>query len=74
MVSGKKEGRNLPEGAKFGEFIDKVKMLREALDGYRFMSIAENVIMNDPSDCQFISDKMEADPVVLDGGDTSFVS
>ena len=60
VVSGKKEGRHHPEGAKFGEFIDKV--------------VAENVLMNDPSDCQFISNRMEADPIVLDGGDTSFVS
>ena len=70
VVSGKKEGCNHPEGAKFGEFIDRVRGLIEALPDHRFMTVAENVIMNDPTDCEFISQKMGADPIMVDGGDS----
>ena len=74
VVSGKQEGRNQPEGAKFGIFIDKVKALKEALPEHKFLTVAENVIMNDQSDYRYISEKMEAEPIVMDGGDSSFLS
>lgn len=74
VVSAKSEGRKQPEGAKFGTFIEKVKGLNEALPDHKFLVVAENVVMNDPSDCQYISDKMGADPIVLDSADCCMVS
>lgn len=64
-VMDKSEGRKRPEGSKFGEFIDRLMNLRE-LPGHKLLTTAENVVMNHPSDCQYISDRLASDPIVLD--------
>ena len=74
VVSGKSEGRNHPEGAKFKEFSDTVKLLKRELPQHTFVVVAENVVMNDPSDCQFITEELGIDPVVIDSADHSLVS
>lgn len=57
------KGATCQRGAKFTEFVDKVTELQSALPEHRFLTAAENVIMNDPSDCKFISEMIGADPV-----------
>eukprot|EP00435_Cladocopium_sp_Y103_P048273 s452_g14.t1 len=74
VVAGKSEGRNLPEGSKFSEFIDRVETLEKELPYHRVMVVAENVIMNDPSDAKFISDRLKTEPIVIDAADASLVS
>ena len=74
VVAGKTEGRNLPEGAKFSEFVDRVETLEKELPYHKFLVVAENVVMNDPSDSKFISERLKTEPVVLDAADASLVS
>eukprot|EP00435_Cladocopium_sp_Y103_P038353 s2136_g10.t1 len=74
VVSAKTEGRNLPEGSKFTEFTDRLSELEKELPYHQFMVLAENVIMNDPSDGKFISEKIGTEPVVIDAADASLVS
>ena len=74
VVAGKTEGRHHPEGAKFKEFSDKLRELRQALPDHKFSMVAENVIMNDPSDCQFISEQLQVEPVVVDSADSCLIS
>ena len=57
------KGATCQRGAKFTEFVDKVTELQSALPEHRFLTAAENVIMNDPTDCKLISEMIGADPV-----------
>eukprot|EP00435_Cladocopium_sp_Y103_P050539 s110_g15.t1 len=74
VVVDRSEGRHLPEGSKFSSFIDKVEELEKNLPKHTFLVMAENVVMNDPSDSKFISDRIGTEPVVLDSADASYVS
>eukprot|EP00435_Cladocopium_sp_Y103_P054359 s601_g17.t1 len=74
VVVDRSEGRHLPEGSKFSAFIDKVEELEKTLTQHTFLVVAENVVMNDPSDAKFISDRLGTEPVVIDSSDASYVS
>eukprot|EP00435_Cladocopium_sp_Y103_P056975 s456_g19.t1 len=74
VVSGLTEGRSEPEGSKFTTFVERLSDLEKALPGHTFLVLAENVVMNDPSDAKFISEKIGSEPIVLDAADSSMVS
>jgi hypothetical protein len=74
VVTDRKAGTPLPEGNKFVQFANRLGNLKELLQGRKLIVMAENVIMNDPADCTYMSKRLGAEPVVFDSADSSLVS
>lgn len=73
-IVNKDAGRDKEEGAKFTRFTDILKDLQTMLPDHNASILVENVVMADPSDTAFYTEQLQAEPVLVDSADSSFVS
>ena len=74
VVKQNSEGRYGAEGSKFVGFADKLDTLEKALPGHRMAPLIENVLMNNNDDILYFSERLKAQPVLVDGADRGVVS
>lgn len=72
----KQDGAGLDgqEGAKFTKFGDFLAALEQELHGWHIDLLCENVVMQKPDEIQHISDKLQAQPVVVDAADLGLIN
>eukprot|EP00435_Cladocopium_sp_Y103_P069032 s392_g32.t1 len=74
VVKSQAEGRQGPEGSKFVGLCGKIEQLEGLLPDHQFGLVVENVVMADDSDTHFFSDRLKAQPVLVDAADRGAVS
>eukprot|EP00438_Fugacium_kawagutii_P009054 Skav200346 [mRNA] locus=scaffold2819:33214:33951:- [translate_table: standard] len=73
-IMNKSEGRLGQEGSKFTDLTNILDTLEKELPNHTFAHLIENVVMADPSDSRYFSDRLQAEPVLVDAAGNSPVS
>eukprot|EP00438_Fugacium_kawagutii_P003272 Skav211047 [mRNA] locus=scaffold1351:69:4364:- [translate_table: standard] len=73
-ITDKTEGRHHSEGSKFVELTKILNQLETDLPDNQLIMLIENVVMADETDVNYFSEKLKAEPVVVDAADNSLVS
>ena len=73
-VTGHGQGFDGTEGCKFKHFAEFANELESQLDGWDFHHLIENVVMQQKSEIQWVSEKTHTSPLVVDAADFGWIS
>ena len=73
-ITGNGQGFEGTEGCKFKAYVEFSKQLEAQLDGWECHHLIENVVMQQKSEIQWVSDHTQCSPVVADAADFGWVS
>ena len=62
------------EGSKFDSYISFTQDLEQKLQGWLFIHMCENVVMQTQAEVNHVSQGLQADPVVIDAADLGIIS